>query len=128
MLREGNLRAPDYVKIDPNTYRGTVLGRPGRVKMPEEKCDVNGIGHYDINWVGYQNDEKYMLLVMNHKQKLTVAIRPHEAHLDVYTRPPHILVAGGKGFAVAKVVKKGVQYMVDIPAGGTALLVWERVR
>lgn len=128
LIREGNDRAPDYVKIDPNTYRGTVLGESGRVKMPEEKCDVAGIEHYDVNWVGYENDAKYVLLVMNHKEKLTVAIRPHEAHLDVYCREPRILVSAGKGFVEAKIVKKGVQYMVAIPAGGTALLVWDRIR
>jgi len=29
LVREANLRAPEYVKIDPTTLRGTVLGLPG---------------------------------------------------------------------------------------------------
>ncbi|HTQ11757.1 MAG TPA: hypothetical protein VMI31_16975 [Fimbriimonadaceae bacterium] len=128
LVREGNIRAPEYVKIDPDLYRGAVLGEAGRVKMPEEKCDVNGIEHHDINWVGYENDAKFVLLVMNHKEKLTVAIRPHEAHLDVYSRPPRILVGGGKSFRAAKVERQGEQYMVPIPAGQTALLIWDRIK
>lgn len=128
LIREGNMRAPRYVKIDPVTMRGTVLGLPGRVKMPEERCDVNGIDHYDINWAGYQNDWKHVLIVMNHQEKATVLVRPHEAHLDCYTRPPRILVGSGDDYAEAPVVKKGVQYFVDIPAKGTAILVWDRIR
>ena len=128
LLREGNIRAPQYVDIDTNTLHGTILSQPGRVKMPEEKCDVNGIDHYDINWVGYQNDQKYLLLVMNHKEKVTVAIRPHEAHLDVYCRPPRILVGNGKSYKEVEVVQRGVQYLVDIPAKQTALLMWDRIK
>ena len=128
LVREGNMRAPGCVKIDPDTYRGTVLGEPGRVKMPEEKCDVSGIEHHDINWVGYQNSSKYALLVMNHKQELTVAIRPHEAHLDVYCRPPRILVGSARAYKELKPQKKGEQYTVDMPANASAILVWERMR
>lgn len=128
LVREANLRAPQYVKIDPNTFRGTVLGEPGRIKMPEERCDVNGIDHYDINWVGYANDESYALLVMNHKEKTTVAIRPHEAHLEVYIRAPRIFVGAGKAYDEVKPIKRGVQYMVDVPAGANALLVWDRIK
>ncbi|MEI6914233.1 MAG: hypothetical protein WCL39_03790, partial [Armatimonadota bacterium] len=128
LIREGNMRAKQYVKIDPMTMRGTVLGLDGRVKMPEERCDVTGIDHYDINWAGYRNDQKYVLMVMNHQEKLTTAIRPHEAHLDIYTRSPRILVGSGDSFKEVAVVKKGVQYMVDIPAKGTALLIWDRIR
>ena len=128
LIREGNARAPQYVNVDPRTLRGTVLGATGRIKMPEEKCDVNGIEHYDINWVGYQNDRKYMLLIMNHKESLTVAVRPHEAHLDVYNRPPQILIGDRKTFHEAPVVKQGVQYMVTIPKGETALLLWNRIK
>ena len=128
LIREGNVRAPRYFKIDPDTLRGTVLGASGRIKMPEEKCDVNGIDHYDINWVGYSNDLKYALLVMNHKEKITVAIRPHEAHLDVYTRAPKILIGNGRTYKPTPVVKKGVQYFVDIPAKGNAILVWDRIK
>jgi hypothetical protein len=128
LVREGNIRAPQYVSIDTDSLRGTVLGQPGRVKLPEEKCDVNGIDHYDINWVGYCNDTQYLLLVMNHKQKVTVAIRPHEAHLDVYCRPPRILVGNGKSYEEVKVVKKGVQYLVTIPEKQTALLIWDRIK
>ncbi len=128
LIREGNMRAPQYIKIDPMTMRGTVLGIPGRVKMPEERCDVTGIDHYDINWAGYQNDERYVLMVMNHQEKVTVLIRPHEAHLDIYTRPPRILVGSGSDYKEVPVVKKGVQYPVDIPQKGTALLIWDRIR
>jgi len=128
LMREADIRAPQYVRIDPDTLRGTVLGLPGRVKMPEERCDVTGIEHYDINWTGYENDDSYVLLVMNHKEKLTVLVRPHEAHLGVFTKPPRILVGGARAFKPVSVVKRGVQYSVDIPAGGTALLVWERIR
>ena len=96
--------------------------------MPEEKCDVNGIEHYQINWVGYQNPQHYALLVMNHKEALTVAVRPHEAHLDVYSRPPRLLVGAGGFFREVPAARKGVQYLVEIPAGGTALLVWERIK
>lgn len=128
LISEGNIRAPRFFDIDPDTLRGTVLGEPGRVKMPEEKCDVNGIDHIDINWVGYSNDEKYCLLVMNHKAKVTVAIRPHEAHLDVYTRPPHILIGNGAQYKQVPVIKKGVQYMVDIPENASAVLVWDRMK
>lgn len=129
LIREANTRAPEYINIDPDTYRGKVLGAEGRVKMPEEKCDVTGIDHYDVNWTGYQNDLKYVLLVMNHKEKVTVAIRPHEAHLDVYNREPQIMVGIGKGgYKEAKVVKKGVQYMVEIPRNGNAILIWDRIK
>lgn len=128
LIREGNMRAPQYVTIDHNTLRGTVLGVPGRVKMPEEKCDVNGIDHYDINWVGYQNDDHYVLLVMNHKEKTEVLVRPREAHLGVYTREPRILISDGNAHAQAKVTKRGVQYVVGIPEKGSVMLIWERIR
>jgi len=128
LIREGNLRAPQYVKIDPVTMRGTVLGESGRVKMPEERCDVTGIDHYDINWAGYCNDDRYVLLVMNHKEKTTVAIRPHEAHLEVYTRPPRVLVGSGRDYAPAKIVRRGAQYMVAVPANANAILVWDRIK
>ncbi len=128
LVREGNIRAPQYVHIDPNTLRGTVLDDSGRVKMPEERCDVTGIDHYDINWVGYENDYKYALLVMNHKQKLTVMVRPHEAHLGIYCRPPRILVGSGKDYHEVVVTRQGVQYKVEIPAKANALLVWDRIK
>ena len=88
LVREANLRAPQYVQIDPENLRGTVLGEGGRVKMPEEKCDLVGLEHHDFNWVGYQNDRRYMLLVMNHKEAVNVLVRPHEAHLGVYHQYP----------------------------------------
>lgn len=128
LIREGNMRAPHYVKIDPVTMRGTVLGEPGRVKMPEERCDVTGIDHFDVNWAGYRNDRAYVLMLMNHQEKTTVAVRPHEAHLDCYTRPPHILVSDGKECGEVAVIKKGVQYFVEIPAKATAILIWDRIR
>jgi hypothetical protein len=128
LVREANSRAPQFVQIDPNTYRGTVLGLPGRVKMPEERCDVTGIDHTDINWTGYCNDQKYVLLVMNHKEKCRVLIRPHEAHLDILTQPPHILVGSGRHYKEVKPIKNGVQYLVTIPANGTAVLIWDRIK
>jgi hypothetical protein len=128
LIREGNLRAPQHVHIAPDTLRGMVLGAPGRVKMPEERCDVHGQDHYDINWVGYQNDRQYALLVMNHQEKVRVAIRPHEAHLDVYRCPPRILVGNGRDYREVKAVKKGVEYLVDLPEKGSALLVWDRIK
>ena len=128
-MREANLRAPQYVMIDPERLRGTVLGGSGRIKMPEEKCDINGIEHYDYNWVGYQNDQYYVLLLMNHKEKLTLHVRPHEAHLGIYSRPPRILVSDNKaGYQEAPVVKKGVQYELTLPEKGTALLIWDRIK
>jgi hypothetical protein len=128
LVREGNLRARPYLQIDPETLRGTLLGQPGRVKMPEEKCDVNGLEHYQINWVGYQNHQQYALVVMNHKEAVTVAVRPHEAHLDVYSRAPRILVSTGEQFREIPAARRGVQYLIEIPARDTALLVWERIK
>jgi hypothetical protein len=128
LIREGNVRAPQHVAIDPEKLRGTVLGQPGRVKMPEERCDVTGIDHYDINWVGYSNDAQYVLLVMNHGERTRVLIRPHEAHLDVYCRPPRILVGSGKAYREARVVKAGAQYELDIPAGSNVILAWDRIK
>jgi hypothetical protein len=78
--------------------------------------------------VGYQNREQYALLVMNHKEAVTVAIRPHEAHLDVYSRPPRLLIGAGGKFRELPAARKGVQYLVEIPAQGTAMLVWERIK
>ena len=89
---------------------------------------MNGLEHYQINWVGYQNQQQYALLVMNHREAVTVAIRPHEAHLDVYSRPPRLLVGAGGKFSEVSAARKGVQYLVEIPAQGTALLVWERIK
>jgi hypothetical protein len=127
LVREGNIRAGQYVKIDPNSYRGTVLGLPGRVKMPEERCDVHGIDHIDINWVGYANDQKYVLVVMNHKERCRVMVRPHNAHLDVVTKPPRVLVNSKKGYRGAKPLAQGVHYLLDVPAGGTATIIWDRI-
>jgi len=128
LIREGNVRAPGYVKINPINLQGTVLGTPGRVRMPEEKCDVFGVDHYDINWVGYRNDDKYALLVMNHKEKLQVLVRPHEAHLEIYTRAPRVLVGSGSDYKLVETVKNGVNYQVEIPANANALLVWDRIK
>jgi hypothetical protein len=128
LIREGNIRAPDYIKIDPTTLRGSVLGKLGRVKMPEERCDVTPIDHLDVNWTGYRNDDDYMLLVMNHQQETSVAIRPHEAHLDVFTKPPKVLIGADGVFKQVPADKRGIQYFVDIPAKGTAILIWERIR
>ncbi|MHB0998395.1 MAG: LamG-like jellyroll fold domain-containing protein [Armatimonadota bacterium] len=128
LIMEGNLRAPEYVKIDQNTLKGTVLDTSGRIKMPEEKCDINGIDHYDINWVGYENDLRYALLVMNHKEKTSVAIRPHEAHIGVYTRDPKVFIGSKKSYKQMPMTKQGIQYMVDIPAGANAILIWDRIK
>lgn len=128
LMREGNTRAPNYVNIDLDTLRGTVLGAPGRIKMPEERCDITGIDHYDINWVGYQNDRHYALLVMNHKERVRVMLRPHEAHMDVYTRPPKVLVGSGDRYREVKAGKQGVQYVVDIPEKANALFIWDRIK
>lgn len=128
LIEEGNIRAEQHVQIDPDTLRGTVLGIPGRIKMAEEACDVNGFEHYDINWVGYCNAEKHMLLIMNHQEKLSVAVRPHEAHMDVFTREPVILISEGKDFVPIKIKKKGTQYFVKIPTEGTALMIWDRIK
>ena len=67
-------------------------------------------------------------MIMNHKEKLDVFVRPHEAHLDVYCRSPRILVGTGKGYKEAKVVKKGVHYVVNIPKNSNALFVWDRIK
>jgi hypothetical protein len=128
LVREGNLRAAPYLRIDPETLRGTLFGVPGRVKMPEEKCDVNGMEHYDVNWVGYQNEDHYALLVMNHQEKVVVAVRPHEAHLDVYSRPPRLLAGSDGKYHEIQAVRKGLQYLIDLPPRGTALLIWERIK
>jgi hypothetical protein len=96
--------------------------------MPEERCDVTAIDHLDVNWTGYRNDDDYMLLVMNHQQKTSVAIRPHEAHLDVFTKPPKVLIGADGVFKQVPADKRGIQYFVDIPAKGTAILIWERIR
>ena len=39
---------PVFVDIDPVTLRGTICSRSGRLKMPEERCEVNGIEHNDV--------------------------------------------------------------------------------
>jgi hypothetical protein len=96
--------------------------------MPEEKCDVTGIEHIDINWVGCQNDMQYVLVIMNHKEGVTVMVRPHEAHLDVYTRTPRVLVGSGQEYREVRVSKRGMQYQLDIPKKATALMVWDRIR
>jgi len=128
LVREGNRRAPQHVAIDPCTLRGTILGAPGRVKMPEERCDVAGFEHHDLNWLGYRSDSQYVLLVMNHQEALRVAIRPHEAHLGVYCRPPRVLVSGPRGYDAVPTEQQGEQTIVAIPEDGTALLIWERMR
>lgn len=128
LIREGNIRAPQFVKIDPNTLRGTVLGDSGRIKMVEERCDIQGIDHYDINWIGYANDRQFALLIMNHKEKTEVMVRPHEAHLDVYCRPPRVLIGSGKNYREVNAARRGVQYTLDIPANSNAILVWDRIK
>lgn len=128
LVREGNVRAPEHLALDPITLRGTVLGSPGRVKMPEEKCDVAGVEHLDVNWVGYQNDRQYVLLVMNHQEPVSVLVRPHEAHLDVWSRPPRILVGSHGRFHEQPVRRQGLHYLVALPEEGTALLVWDRIK
>ncbi len=128
LIREGNIRASQFVKIHPERLRGTVLGAPGRIKMPEEKCEVHSYEHYDINWVGYQNDLQYALLVMNHKQTVRVAVRPHEAHLDVYSRPPRILVGAPDQWREVSARKEGIQYVIEIPENGNALVIWDRIK
>ena len=128
LVREANLRAPEYVQIDPESLRGTVLGEAGRIKMPEDKCDLMGREHYDYNWVGYQNDHRCVLLVMNHKEAVSVLVRPHEAHLGVYSRPPQVLVGTGGTFHAVESVRDGINWRVEIPECGTAMLIWDRIR
>jgi hypothetical protein len=128
LVREADVRAPQYLKIDPETLRGTVLGAPGRIKMPEEKCDFTPFEHYDINWIGCQNDYQYALVLMNHKETVRVAVRPHEAQLDVYTRVPRILVKNGTEWKVVVPEKDGIQYMVSVPEKGTAIMIWDRIK
>ena len=128
LIREGNMRAPQYVKIDPLTMRGTVLGLPGRVRMPEERCDVTGIDHYDINWAGYQNDEKYRLVVMNHQEKVSVAVRLHERMWTATRVRRGFSWAEARSSASCPRARKGVQYLVDIPEKSTAILIWDRIR
>ena len=105
-----------------------MLGEVGRVKMPEEKCDLAGMEHHDFNWVGYQNDRRYVLLVMNHKETVNVLVRPHEAHLGVYAGTPHILVGSGGAFHQIDATRAGINWQVEIPQGGTAMLIWERIQ
>jgi hypothetical protein len=76
----------------------------------------------------YCNDQKYVLLVMNHKEKCRLMIRPHEAHLDILNQPPHILVGSGSHYKETKLVRNGVQHLVNIPADATAILIWDRVK
>jgi len=128
LVREANLRAPQFVELDPTTLRGELLGSPGRVKMPEEKCDIAGVEHADINWVGYENDTQYALLMMNHGESVGVLVRPHEAHLGVDSRQPRLLV-GTKGRSLEQTAKRqGAHYLIRLPREGTALLVWARMR
>ncbi|MHB8952678.1 MAG: LamG-like jellyroll fold domain-containing protein [Pirellulaceae bacterium] len=128
LVREANLRAPDHVQVDPENLRGTVLGEEGRVKMPEDKCDLTGLEHYDFNWIGYQNERCYMLVVMNHKEAINVLVRPHEAHLGVYTGTPRVLVGSGGAFDQIDASRAGVNWRVEIPPAGTAMLIWDRIR
>ncbi len=128
LVREANSRAPEYLSLDPVTFRGTVLGAPGRVKLPESKCDITSFEHYDINWVGYQNDLQYALLVMNHKEAVRIAVRPQEAHLDVYTKPPKLLISDQGKWREVEAHKDGIQYIVEVPAEGNALFIWDRIK
>ena len=68
-----------------------------------------------------------MLLVMNHKEKVSVLVRPHEAHLGVYSRPPQVLVGSGGTFQPLEAVRDGTNWRVEIPEGGTAMLIWDRM-
>ena len=97
--------------------------------MPEEKCDVNGIDHYDINWVGYQNDAKYAP-AGDEPQGEAHSRRSPARGAPGRLQPPaaHPDRVRAKATSEAPVDKAGVQYMVDIPAGGTALLVWDRIK
>jgi hypothetical protein len=129
LVREANLRAPRHLAIDTISLRGTVLGEAGRIRMPEERCDVQPVEHIDVNWVGAGNDRQYLLVLMNHQEDVTVLVRPHEAHLGVYSRQPRILVAPpGGDYRPCPVSRRGVQYEIRLPARGTALLVWDRIR
>lgn len=65
---------------------------------------------------------------MNHTQEVTATVRPRETHLDVYTRPPRVLVGTEGKFREIQAVCKGVQYAIDLPPRGTALLMWERIK
>jgi len=128
VIREGNARAPKHVSIDPATKSGTVLGFPGELRMPYERCDIAGVNHTEVTSAGYLNDEKFVLMLMNQGKSTPIMVRPHEAHLDIYTRAPRVLVGGGKGFKEIPAVRKGVQYWVDVPERSTALMIWDRIR
>ncbi len=65
---------------------------------------------------------------MNHQEKVLVAVRPREAHLDVYSRPPRLLVGSDGKYREIQAVRKGLQYLIDLPPRGTALLIWERIK
>ena len=38
------------------------------------------------------------------------------------------LIGNGKSYREVKATKQGVQYRLDIPANGTALMVWDRIK
>jgi hypothetical protein len=59
---------------------------------------------------------------MRHKEEATVAGRPHKAHLDVYTRAPRLLVNEGRQWDTVEPTRKGLQYILELPAGVSALL------
>ena len=126
LVVEGNVRAPEYVSIDRGLFRGTVMGEPGRVLMPEEKCEVLSLGHNDINWIGYQNSRKFALLVLNHKEQSSVIIKPNPAQLGLDPNSVRILIGSGKSYRQAKFAKVGSGLKITIPKGETALLVWDR--
>ena len=96
--------------------------------MPEEKCDVTPLDHLDINWVGYENADHYALLVINHKEQVTVAVRPHEAHLGCYSRPPQVAIGAGQEWQAIPTDQRGLQYFVNIPIGQNALFVWDKIK
>ena len=61
-------------------------------------------------------------------EAVRVAVRPHEAHLDVYSREPKIEIGGNKQWRQVAATRDGIQYMVEIPAQASAMLVWDRIK
>jgi hypothetical protein len=56
---------------------------PRRPVMPPDWTITTSIGPVCCN------DNNCLLLLMNHKERVNVAVRPHETHLDVYTPADH---------------------------------------
>ncbi len=121
LIQEVNLRSGGKVNVDPDTLAGTVLGKPGRLRLRPGELSVKG-NHQEINWLGYETENSRVLGLINDKGATTVKVDFPAAPFPAAS----LLISQVDGRWQEETRKEGGPIRIDLPAAGCAFMIWKR--